>query len=175
MHEKISTHKQSMIERSYVDLITGIETCDLDDRYGVARKGADKLTALEMVRIDDLLTKFGIKQGDEIGVLVEDVKIDPETKQRKNKTRWVDLKGTTFQSVHEGKIFIFDPDEKNGIRRVVYDLKEIRSVRALYPKINNENQSVATATHIPEGNNGNLEPYYREYYRDIRLYNFGVK
>lgn len=106
--------ERSFIQKSYLNRETGEWTADLDGRYGKERKGLPKATALEMLRLDDVVAMKGIKQGDQIDILVKVKEADSETGVLRTIQKWQrPFDGEKFVGVHEGKLTFSAPEGAN--------------------------------------------------------------
>ena len=93
----------------------------LDSRYGKPREHLNARTAKEMERVDSLIEKAGVKQGDEIEVLCNDLKTG------QGPAKWQALRGT-FHQVDNGRFFTqLEPDDKLPLAQP--NLREIIDVR----------------------------------------------
>lgn len=105
---------RSFIQRNHLDKDTGRQTADLDSRYGRERKGLPKVTALEMLRLDDVVATAGIKQGDQIDVLIKVKEKDQETGKLRTVQKWQEpFDGEKFAGVDEGKLVLSAPSGSN--------------------------------------------------------------
>ena len=90
----------------------------LDDRYGSQRKGFAEEGAKEMARLDDIVEKAGIKPGDLIEILYDDL----------GSPKWVKPDGT-FMAIDNCRVRMKDDTDPNGGYGVsVWEVSDIRKL-----------------------------------------------
>src|SRR4051794_16987660 len=94
---------------------------DLDSRYGKPRESLHPEVAAEMERVDLLIEKAGVNQGDEIEVLCDDLMTGH------GPPKWQVLRGT-FLEVDNGRFFTqLEPGDKSPL--VQPNLRKIIDIR----------------------------------------------